>query len=226
MKNLFILGNWKSNKTTAEAVLWQQSFVKNLPPVPEYITIILCPAFHHVPVFAHKSDAYVLGVQNISLFDAGAYTGEVAASMIKDDVTHVMIGHSERRKHFGETDEIVAQKVKRAVAAGITPIVCVSSTGQAKQLSVLAPEFTNSGLILYEPLFAIGSGKSDSPENANAAAGEIQQIFPSAPILYGGSVTHENVKGFTDQPYLSGVGVGGASLDPDKFLSLIRAVLS
>lgn len=226
MKNLYILGNWKSNKTTSEAVLWQQSFVKNLPPIPEHIAIILCPAFHHVPVFAHKSDAYVTGVQNISPFDTGAYTGEVAASMIKDDVTHVMIGHSERRKHFEETDEIVAQKVKLAVAAGITPIVCVSSTEQARQLSELAPEFASGGLILYEPLFAIGSGKSDSPENANAAASEIHRIFPSVPILYGGSVTHENVKGFTDQQYLSGVGVGGASLDPDKFLSLIRAVLS
>jgi triosephosphate isomerase len=226
MKNLFILGNWKSNKTTAEAVLWQQSFVKNVPPILDNVTIILCPAYHHVSLFAHKSNTYATGVQNISPFDMGAYTGEVAASMVKDDVTHAMIGHSERRKHFGETDEIVAEKVKRVIEVGIKPVVCVSNTEQIKQLNMLAPEFAKSGLLLYEPLFAIGSGTSDSPENANAAAMEIQQIFPTVPILYGGSVTHENVKGFTDQPYLSGVGVGGASLDPDKFVSLIRAVLS
>jgi len=225
MKNLFILGNWKSNKTYTEAVSWEAEFTGKLPPLPEHVTVIVCPAFHHLAIFADKERAYALGVQNVSAFETGAYTGEVAASMVKDVVAYAMIGHSERRKHLGETDEVVAEKVKLAVAAGIRPVVCVSSIDQVKALASFVPAFGDNGLLLYEPLFAIGSGTSDTPENANSAGAEIHGVFPTVPILYGGSVTAENVKGFMDTEHLSGVGVGGASLDPGKFLSLISTAI-
>lgn len=225
MKNLFILGNWKSNKTHAEAVSWENEFSDKLPPVPEHLTVIVCPAFHHLPVFSLPGRGYALGVQNISAHETGAYTGEIAASMVKDMVTYAMIGHSERRSHLGESDTIVAEKVKRALDAGIRPVVCVSALDQVRKLYELAPEFGEKGLLLYEPLFAIGSGTSDTPENANKAAAEIHGVFSAVPILYGGSVTAENVKGFMNTEHLSGVGVGGASLDPAKFLSLIGTAL-
>lgn len=224
MKKLFILGNWKSNKTLQEALAWKQSFTENTHLDLDTITVIVCPAFHHLSLFEGVT-YFSLGVQDLSPFTSGAYTGAISAGMVKDIASYALLGHSERRKHFGETDEIVADKVKQALAVNLRPVVCVSHLDQVKKLKELVPEFTKSGLILYEPLFAIGSGKSDTPENANKTAQEIDNIIPSVPILYGGSVVAENVKGFVTQPYLSGVGVGGASLDPQKFIQLIQAVL-
>lgn len=225
MKNLFILGNWKSNKTMAEAVSWHEIFSKKMPALPENVTVIICPAFPHLQIFHNLSGQYALGVQNLSAYAPGAFTGEIAASMVKDAVSYAMIGHSERRKHLGETDEIVGEKTKRAIESGIRPVVCVSDVIQAKALATLVPGFSEAGIILYEPLFAIGSGKSDTPENANEAAGSIHEILPETPILYGGSVTAENVKGFIGVEHLAGVGVGGASLDAEKFISLINAAI-
>ena len=223
MKQLFILGNWKSNKTIAEAASWKEQFSGLVSSVPSSVTLILCPAFHHLGVFT-GSLPYALGVQDLSPFERGAYTGELSASMVEENVTYALLGHSERRKYFGETDEIIAEKVKQAMAHAIRPIVCVSDVSQAEALKLLVPDFSTTGMLLYEPLFAIGSGKSDSPQNANATAKTISDVL-SVPILYGGSVVAENVRGFTDQEYLSGVGVGGASLDASKFHALIQAVL-
>lgn len=224
MKKIYILGNWKSNKTMEEARDWVQNFTPDLAGKTQDITLIVCPAFHHLTLFAQHGARYALGVQDISPYESGAFTGAISAAMVKDLVTYTMIGHSERRKYFGETDEVVSEKVKRALDAGIRPIVCVSETHQAERLHALVPAFSESGLILYEPLFAIGSGTSDTPEHANKAARLIHDIVP-VPILYGGSVTHENVAGFVREEYLSGVGVGGASLDPKKFQALINAVV-
>lgn len=225
MKNLFILGNWKSNKTMTEAANWLEIFSKNMPQIPGHVSIIVCPGFIHLPLFSSRTAPFALGVQNVSAYETGAFTGEIAASMVANTVSYAMIGHSERRKHLGETDEVVAEKVKRVLSVGIRPVVCVSDVAQAEKLAASVPEFTKTGLILYEPLFAIGSGKSDSPENANIAAGSIHGILPETPILYGGSVTAENVRGFVGTEHITGVGVGGASLDAAKFLSLISAAL-
>lgn len=222
MKQLFILGNWKSNKTLEEATQWKEQFDTLYTALPTSSTLILCPAFHHLQVFT-GSLPYALGVQDLSPFDSGAYTGELSAAMVEGRVTYALLGHSERRKYFGETNELIAEKVKQALAHSIRPIVCVSDVSQAEALKRLVPDFSASGLILYEPLFAIGSGKSDSPENANQTAKTITDVL-SVPILYGGSVVPENVHGFVSQEYLSGVGVGGASLDAAKFHALIQAV--
>lgn len=225
MKQIYILGNWKSNKTAEEAVAWLQIFQKDPLNIPSSVTLIVCPAYHHLPLFQSVKFAYAVGVQNLSPFGSGAYTGEISADMVHGAVTYAMIGHSERRKYFGESDDVVATKVKQALSVGIRPVVCVSEVAQAVALRRLVPEFLKSGLILYEPLSAIGSGQADSAENANAAAQKIAAVLPGAPILYGGSVVAENVKGFVSQEFISGVGVGGASLDPMKFRNLIAAVL-
>lgn len=225
MKKLFILGNWKSNKTLSEAKSWLNEVDAAFPVLPEHVTVIVCPNFLALSLFAEKTHGFSVGTQDISPFETGAYTGAVAASMVKDIVHYAMIGHSERRKYFGETDDVVAEKTKRAIAAGITPVVCVSAVDQVNALSEAAPEFDGKGMFLYEPLFAIGSGTSDTPENADRTAGEIAAVFPNVPILYGGSVTAQNVKGFMNATHLSGVGAGGASLAPETFLSLIASVI-
>lgn len=219
-KDLYLLGNWKSNKTIAQAREWKAVFDTILPEISENHTVIVVPAFHHLPVFLPNDTHYVLGVQDISPYASGAFTGAIAADLVKDDIRFAMIGHSERRKHFAETDEIVAEKVRRALESGIRPVVCVSETIQVSRLAALVPEYGETGMLLYEPLFAVGSGTADTPENADEVAGEMRKILP-VPVLYGGSVVPENVQSFIRMDHLSGVGVGGASLKPDTFASLV-----
>ncbi len=220
MKKTYILGNWKSNKTMDEAKEWYSAFTKAMPPNDPDCTVIICPSFHHLPVFVDPP--FALGVQDLSPFPEGAYTGEIAAKMVSGDVQYALLGHSERRTNLGETDALISRKVERAIETGITPVVCVSSLEQADALRGLVPAFEKTGLLLYEPLSAIGSGNADTPENAGAKAKEIREILP-VPVLYGGSVTPDNVKGFVENEHLSGVGVGGASLDAGKFSRLIAA---
>jgi len=221
----FILGNWKSNKTLQEAERWKQSFEKSIPALSDKITVIVVPAFHHLPVFLKRSSDYALGAQDVSQFEPGSYTGAIAVGMLTGLVQYVMVGHSERRKHFGETDEIVAQKVLQVITHGLSPVVCVSDVLQVEKLVRLVPAFEATGILLYEPLFAVGSGTPDTPENANKQARKITHVV-RIPVLYGGSVVPENVKSFMGQPDISGVGVGKASLESDIFASLIRAAVS
>ena len=221
MKPTFILGNWKANKTLAEAQIWVKEFGQKLISLPENIKLIICPAFHHLYLF-NLLPAYVaLGVQDLSAFPSGSYTGEISAPMLKGLVKYALIGHSERRKNFAESNETIAKKVELALKEEILPIVCVSQTEEVKSLETLVPQIKQTGMLLYEPLFAIGSGLADSPENANQKAKEFQTIIPQIPILYGGSVTSENVAGFIKQEHLAGVGVGGASLSAETFYNLI-----
>ncbi len=224
MKKTYVLGNWKSNKTVEEARAWIDTFHTTYTnPAPDTI-VIVCPQFIHLPLFTATTFPAAIGAQNISAFPTGAYTGEIAAASLTGLVSHVMIGHSERRTHCGETDSVVIQKVTRAQESGIIPVVCVSEIEQVKALADAVPEFSSKGgMLLYEPLSAIGTGQADSPERANAKAMEIAAIIGEAPILYGGSVVPENVHGFTAQSHISGVGVGGASLDATKFINVIRA---
>ncbi len=223
MKKLFVVGNWKANKTRKQAEEWIATFNGYKLDIPDFVTVILCPAYHHLDLFLSRPLPISLGVQDISPFPAGAYTGEIAATMVERIVHFVMVGHSERRKYFKESDEIVARKVEEAMSASIRPIVCVSELAQAANLMRLTPMFPETGILLYEPLFAIGSGSADTPENANATAEKLHDVVGDVPILYGGSVSPENVQGFFQQKYLHGIGAGGASLDPEKFYRLIEA---
>lgn len=222
MKNIIVLGNWKSNKTRAEAKAWIEGFSPKLSMVPQNIIFIICPAFHHLDLFLSSGFTQYLGVQDVSSYTIGAYTGEIAASMLKGVARYVIVGHSERRKYLGETDEIVCEKVKQCLAVGIVPVVCVSDVLEVQKLKELVPDFvTRGGMLLYEPLFAVGSGQAQSPEDANNAAHKFVNAMNSVKILYGGSVSPDNVDGYTKQEFLAGVGVGGASLDPEKFYNLI-----
>ncbi len=159
-----------------------------------------------------------LAAQDVSPFATGAYTGEISAAQIKEFAEWVIIGHSERRKYFGETDVMLEEKVKQANEAGLQIIFCV----QDETTSV--PQGVH--VVAYEPVWAIGTGKTDSPENANAVISKIKDKTHVNICIYGGSITHENVKSFVDMPSIDGVLPGGASLDPEKFSLLIRSAVS
>lgn len=228
MKKFFILANWKSNKTIGEAEEWiKQLTTYNLPasPVSGQLTtnleIILCPPFtilYPLKLSIEKLQLPIkLGAQDISPFPDGPYTGEVSGKMIAELAFYVLVGHSERRTYFEEKEQMIAQKIEMAISFNLTPIVCVSHLDEVKSLPC-----GFSGIILYEPISAIGTGEPDTPENANRMAERIKDFLGDIPIIYGGSVTSENVVSFLSQPRISGVGAGKASLDPLEFLKIVR----
>jgi triosephosphate isomerase len=217
MKSLIIAGNWKSNKTTADALRWLQDFKNHIASIPTYITVVLCVPFTLLYTVKEKIRGYslpfMLGAQNVSPFPEGAETGEESARMVHDLADWVIIGHSERRKNFSETDEILAKKVEQAKGAGLKIIYCVpdDSTGIPSGVDVVA----------YEPVWAIGTGKTDTPENANSVITNIKAKSQVPTVIYGGSVTAANVASFVSQPAIDGVLPGGESLDPEKFAALL-----
>jgi triosephosphate isomerase len=221
MKTLFIIGNWKSYKTSQEAGKWLEE-IKPLfsqTAIPQEKTIVLCPSFiplAQVSAFIKANRLPVsVSSQDISPFGMGAYTGGVNGEQIKEFATFSLIGHSERRRFFAETDEILAKKVEQAVLLQITPVYCV----QNKE-DIIPQAVTVVG---YEPVIAIGSGTPDTPENAQAVAVYIKEHNPHVThVLYGGSVTPENVSSFTHQSSIDGVLVGGASLDANKFFNIAK----
>lgn len=220
MDKLLIVANLKSYKTENEAKEWLENFkkIKELEQILDNKEIIICPSFTLLSLFSlYISDNNLpvkTGAQNVSPFDEGAYTGEVNAKQIKDFADFVLIGHSERRNNFGETDEMLFKKTELSLRYGLAPIFLVQGKDNVIPQGV--------ELIAYEPVFAIGSGTPDTPENADQIASVIKSKSNSYKILYGGSVTSENIKSFTSMQNISGVLVGGASLDPEEFIKIIQ----
>ena len=219
MKNVWIVANWKSNKTISEALDWI-SFVGPKLERRENVKVVVCPSFVDIEEVKKAvvvgSYPLIVGSQDLSPFDEGSYTGEEAARILKEIVDLAILGHSERRQNFSETDEMIAEKVKQALENDITPLVCV----QDKNTPV--PEGTK--LIAYEPIFAIGTGQPDSSQNAQEIAWGLKKKYSEGvEVLYGGSVTSENVKHFLNENDISGVLVGTASLDPDEFIKIVES---
>lgn len=219
MKPLLIIANFKSNKTKNEAENWLKTIeiVKNSTALEDK-KIVVCPPFTLLDLFNKYISSYnlpfSLGAQNISRLPEGAYTGEVNGAQIKDFAEYVIVGHSERRSGFGEDESVVEEKVKMAIDYNLTPILCVQSAENK------IPQ--NVSIVAYEPVFAIGTGNPDTPENANAVAKNLKEKGSIDYIIYGGSVTPENVKSFTTTKNINGVLVGIDSLDPEKFLRIIE----
>lgn len=217
MDSLFIVANLKSNKTYDEAKSWLEAFKNIDKSLLEEKKIIVCPSFTLLGLFkSFFSDNNLkvsLGAQSVSSLDEGAHTGEVNAKQIKDFADYVIIGHSEERKLLNESDETLTQKVNLSIKYGLTPIFCVQGE------DTFIPQGVS--IVAYEPVFAIGSGNPDTPENANEIALSVKQKGDDR-VLYGGSVTNENVDSFTSQPNLSGVLVGGASLEAEEFIKIIQ----
>lgn len=224
MKSLFIAGNWKSNKTLAETKNWLEQFQTEITKLIHRgtVTIVICAPFTALDMLQVRIKnlkiPMSLGAQDISPFAEGSFTGAVNGRQIKELAEWVIVGHSERRQNFGETEDMLRQKVTQAKNVGLKIIYCVSDD------ATTVPEGID--VVVYEPVWAIGMGKSDTPENANQVIGNIKQKTSAGTVIYGGSVTPENVASFVAQPAVDGVLPGGASLDPIKFSNLIASVVS
>lgn len=221
-KNIWIIVNWKSNKTIEEAIEWISSVGPQIPKRKD-LKVVVCPTFSALSEVKKAVQAgnfpILVGSQDISSFGIGAYTGEEPAEILKQFIELSIIGHSERRQNFSETDDMVDKKVKKALENKIIPLLCV----QGLQTSVPA----GCKLVAYEPIFAIGTGNPDTPENANKVASDLKnRAGEDLEVLYGGSVNPDNIKSFVDQPGISGVLIGKWSLDADKFIKLIEEVLA
>ncbi|MGH7245417.1 MAG: triose-phosphate isomerase family protein [Candidatus Levyibacteriota bacterium] len=217
MKKLFIVANWKSNKTQEEAKEWFGQIATLLPRDVGEKELILCvPAslFSVCKESINKLNLPIqLGAQDVSPFENGPYTGAISATMLAEFVTHVLIGHSERRINFHEDDEMLFKKVLQAKQAGLTPIYLV----QGKDTPI--PDGVD--IVGYEPVAAIGSGNPDTPENVIAVAHAIKENKKIPYVLYGGSVNGENVHTFTSLEGIHGVIPGNASLDPHKLAAIL-----
>lgn len=220
MKKLYLVANWKSNKTKAETISWFTSFAQKKEMFlqhPEKV-IVVCPPHLYLDCAQESVKEFQLpvfiGAQDLSPFGQGAYTGEVYAKEIKEYGDYVIVGHSERRQYFGESDELLTKKVAMALQEGLTPVFCV----QGKETVV--PEGVT--IVAYEPVTAIGTGHPDTPEDAEEVAKTIKDTHSTVQVvLYGGSVKPDNVASFTVMEHIDGVLVGGASLDPEIFSQLI-----
>jgi triosephosphate isomerase (TIM) len=250
MRTPLVAGNWKMNKTVAEARDLVSTMSAKLREIAN-VEKVLCPPFIAIPALAEMlaGSGIGLGAQNLHWEEKGAFTGETAPGMVKEFCQYVIIGHSERRTYFGETDESVNRKLHAAMKAGLTPIVCIGETLEQyeagstsevvrRQISVglAGIDSASAGKIVvaYEPIWAIGTGKASSGENANfvhqqvirPALGELigAQSAGEIRILYGGSVTASNASEFFAYPDIDGALVGGASLKPDEFVAITKAI--
>lgn len=209
-KEVLVVGNFKANEVSPDD--WLSAFWKHLSQGGLAGRVVVCPAYPQLSEWHKAINSYdiSLGAQDVSSFEPGAHTGEVTAEMLKAaGVTYVIVGHSERREGFGETDAIRTKKVKLATEHDFQIIYCVQDERT----------FIPQGITIaaYEPPAAIGSGNPDTPENANAVAGVIVAKYGISRVLYGGSVKPDNVSAFVGQPHIWGVLVGGASLKGDVF---------
>ncbi|MDQ3604019.1 MAG: triose-phosphate isomerase [Actinomycetota bacterium] len=241
--------NWKMNKTVREAQEYTAALLPRAADSEEVDVVVCAPltCLHEVGRMAGDS-AVIAGAQNFYYEDSGAYTGEVSAPMLLDvGARAVIVGHSERREIFGETDDLVARKAKRAVEADILPIVCVGETKEERdagnmwekvsgQVGRVVDELEDAGgdsvVFAYEPIWAIGTGDTATPEDAQDAIGKIRDLLKetqgddfaaSVRVLYGGSVKPENSAEIMAQEDIDGALVGGASLEVESFVELIEA---
>jgi triosephosphate isomerase len=245
MRTPLIAANWKMNTTVDEAAGLVRCMIGDLDEI-RGVEKVVCPPFVSLVTVGDilKGSSVKLGAQNIYFEEKGAYTGEISPMMLAGLCKFVIIGHSERRQHFGETGEIINKKMKAAIEAGMTPILCVGESladneaGRTVELvttqldSALADIADPAGTVIaYEPVWAIGSGRSARCEQANETIAiireEVTSLFDMETandmrILYGGSVSDSNIAEIVGQPDIDGALVGGASLKTDQFISIVR----
>ena len=245
MRTPLIGGNWKMYKDPAETMSFFETF-RPLVKESGHCEIVICPSFLELgsAVTATRGTSIQVGAQNLHWAKEGAFTGEVSAARIRaSGCSHVIVGHSERREYFGETNQSALKKTVAALDAGLIPIVCVGEREKKNAEAVLTEQFRCSLgaledgqfariVIAYEPVWAIGTGNTATPEDAANAHRFIRGLVngrfgagaaANVRILYGGSVKPENAKGLRAQPEIDGFLVGGASLDPVSFASIVNA---
>jgi triosephosphate isomerase len=242
----FICGNWKMHKTIAEAAQFVDALLPQIAGTAN--DVVICPPFLALAEVVERShgSAVKVAAQNMHEEEAGAYTGEVSASMLAEiGVQAVVLGHSERRQYFGETDEALARKAPAALAAGLEPILCVGESEEARDggqtdavlmnqlqadLAAVDSARVAEVVIAYEPIWAIGTGRTATPEQAQETIAFIRDVLREhsaaadpVRILYGGSVKPDNAAELLAQPDIDGALVGGASLDPGDFAAIVEA---
>lgn len=247
MRVPFIAGNWKMHKSIAEGVAFIEAVKGQIADTQVEVAVCAPYTLLQDLVKAAKGTNIKIAAQNMHFEDFGAYTGEVSAQMLKEiGVTHVVIGHSERRQYFAETDETVNKKVVKALAEGLVPIMCIGElleereAGQEKVvvksqllkgLASVSAEDLATVVIAYEPVWAIGTGKTASAEDANDMIAFIRQtlsevyndeVSEEVRIQYGGSVKPANIEEIMNQSDIDGALVGGASLKPEDFVQLVN----
>ena len=249
MRKTLVAGNWKMNGSAEANAALVDGILAGLPS-SERLEVLVCPSYPYLAAVADKlrGSPVRLGAQNVSEYGHGAYTGEVSTSMLLDaGCQYVLVGHSERRTLMGESSEQVAKKFSAALAAGLTPVLCVGETleeREADRTAAVIDEQLNAVLdtsgidafakavIAYEPVWAIGTGKTASPEQAqevhrhlrSALEARSVEIAAATQILYGGSVKGENAAGLFEKPDIDGGLIGGASLKAADFLAIAEAV--
>lgn len=239
MPKVVIAGNWKMYKTQREALEFLQDFKSHLDETPDDREVVLCAPFTALAVLSKTlhGGRIRLGAQNVHWEKSGAYTGEISADMLTEiGVHYVVIGHSERRQYFGETDETVNLRVISAQKQGLIPIICVGESkaqrdaGETEKVIIkqiqggLVNVDQKNLVIAYEPIWAIGTGETCESEEANRVIGLIRQQLdnPEVTIQYGGSVKPDNIDEIMAQSQINGALVGGASLDPTVFARIVN----
>jgi triosephosphate isomerase (TIM) len=242
----YIAANWKMQKTVAEAAAYVDALLPRIAATQH--DVVICPPFTALTAVVERryGTAVKVAAQNMHEEDSGAFTGEVSAPMLVElDVEAVILGHSERRQYFNETDEALARKVPAALAAGLEPILCVGESEEARdagqtegvlerQLQADLAEVESGRLaevvVAYEPIWAIGTGRTATAEQAQEVCAFIRDVLrerggvvDSIRILYGGSVKPANAAELMAQPDIDGALVGGASLDPEEFAAIVEA---
>jgi triosephosphate isomerase (TIM) len=247
MRTPLIAGNWKMFKTVQEAVVYTKE-LRNLLKGANVVEVVIAPPFTalHAAAEAARNSSVGIAAQDLYWEREGAYTGEISAGMIKEaGATHVIIGHSERRALFGETDANVNKKVVAALAAGLTPIVCVGETLEQRERGETLPVLDRqlgaglhgvpadqvaSSVVAYEPVWAIGTGRNATPAQAGEVHAHLRarvrewfgaEAAEACHLLYGGSVKPENIRDLIGQPDIDGALVGGASLNVRTFVEIV-----
>jgi triosephosphate isomerase len=251
MRKTIIAGNWKMNNTRKEARALVEALVASLKGKNALPEVLVCPPFTSLPVVSEviAGSPVVLGAQNMDSHDSGAYTGEVSPLMLLEvGAQYVIIGHSERRQYYGETNNTVNQKLKAAIKHGLIPIVCVGETLDeresgltdsvvSRQVAVALEEIELDALktlvVAYEPVWAIGTGKVCEADEADRVIGIIRNVVTNrhsgsdlgarTPILYGGSMNAKNAAELLQKPNIDGGLIGGASLKAEDFLAIVDA---
>lgn len=239
MRKIIIAGNWKMYKNQRESLEFLQEFMPHLENTPENRNIVLCVPFTTLHFMSKKlhGSRISLGAQSIHWEEEGAFTGEISGAMLTETgLDYVIVGHSERRQYFGDTDETVNKRLLAAQRHNITPIVCVGESKAERDagdtekviISQLKKGLVNVDqtnlVIAYEPIWAIGTGDTCEAEEANRVIGVIRSQLTNqdVTIQYGGSVKPDNVDEIMAQPQIDGALVGGASLQPDSFARLVN----
>ena len=250
MRKPILAGNWKMNRTPAEAVEFVRALQPKLAPYLAQVETVVCPPFVCLPAVADAlaEGKIGIGAQNMHWAENGAYTGEVSAAMLKGLAGYVIIGHSERRQYFAETDESVNKKIVAALAHGLVPIVCVGEdlaqneagvtetfvSGQVRAaFAGISADQARGVVVAYEPIWAIGTGRTATKEVANHVCGAVvratlgglygEEVAQAIRIQYGGSANEKNIGELMAMPDIDGALIGGASLKVDAFVEMVRA---